>query len=193
MRWPGTYAAAAVALLAVGAAAGHARSAGQAVCAPRTATAAYTSSVQRAVASGRDLWGGELLRARGGPTYAAARRFLDSAHAGNAVAGAAADRERLVLRPAVLPVHLVRVDRLRAARRGRERDRHPARRRPVALRLRRLRQRALRVLHGAPAAGAAGGGLPADPADVVHRRERASATGRSRSSAVPTVRTARAR
>ena len=32
--------------------------------------------MQRAVASGRDLWGGELLRARGGPTYAAARRFL---------------------------------------------------------------------------------------------------------------------
>jgi hypothetical protein len=32
--------------------------------------------VSAAVASGRDLWGGELLRARGGPTYAAARRFL---------------------------------------------------------------------------------------------------------------------
>jgi hypothetical protein len=32
--------------------------------------------VAQAVASGRDLWGGELLRAPGGPTYAAARRFL---------------------------------------------------------------------------------------------------------------------
>jgi hypothetical protein len=42
----------------------------------RGASAAYTASVQRAVESNRDLWGGELLRAPGGPTYAAARRFL---------------------------------------------------------------------------------------------------------------------
>ena len=32
--------------------------------------------MQQAVASGRDLWGGRLLRAREGPTYAAARQFL---------------------------------------------------------------------------------------------------------------------
>src|SRR5436305_9559031 len=45
-------------------------------CPARVATSAYTASVRAAVASNRDLWGGELLRARGGPTYAAARRFL---------------------------------------------------------------------------------------------------------------------
>lgn len=42
----------------------------------RTPTAAYTSSVRHAVASGRDLWGEQLLRAPGGPTLAAAGRFL---------------------------------------------------------------------------------------------------------------------
>jgi hypothetical protein len=71
-----TYAAVAVALPALGAAAGVARPAGSEACAPRVAAPAYTSSVEQAVASGRDLWGGELLRARNGPTYAAARRFL---------------------------------------------------------------------------------------------------------------------
>jgi hypothetical protein len=76
MRGLRTYIAAAVALLAIGATAGGARPAGMAACAPRTATAAYTSSVKQAVASGRDLWGGQLLRARGGPTYLGARRFL---------------------------------------------------------------------------------------------------------------------
>src|SRR5206468_3717011 len=45
-------------------------------CPARVATSAYTASVRAAVASKRDLWGGELLRARGGPTFAAARRFL---------------------------------------------------------------------------------------------------------------------
>lgn len=69
--------AAGVAMLALGAAAvgtpGRAATAG---CEPRELTTAYTSSVERAVGSGRDLWGSQLLRARGGPTYAAARRFL---------------------------------------------------------------------------------------------------------------------
>ncbi|HZT91405.1 MAG TPA: hypothetical protein VFA05_05125 [Gaiellaceae bacterium] len=32
--------------------------------------------MERAVASGRDVWGGQLLRARGGPTYPQARNFL---------------------------------------------------------------------------------------------------------------------
>jgi hypothetical protein len=45
-------------------------------CAPRLATEAYTSFVQRAVSSGRDLWGEALLRKPGGPTYADARRYL---------------------------------------------------------------------------------------------------------------------
>jgi hypothetical protein len=70
-----TYTAVAVALLALGAATRHAHAA-SATCAPRGATAAYTSSVQQAVASGRDLWGGRLLRAPGGPTLARAKRFL---------------------------------------------------------------------------------------------------------------------
>jgi hypothetical protein len=45
-------------------------------CPARVATSAYTASVRAAVASKHDLWGGQLLRARGGPTFAAARRFL---------------------------------------------------------------------------------------------------------------------
>lgn len=47
-----------------------------AACAPRVASSEYTASVRAAVASNRDLWGGELLRRRGGPTYEGARRFL---------------------------------------------------------------------------------------------------------------------
>jgi hypothetical protein len=46
-------------------------------CAPRLASAAYTSFVQQAVSSGPDRWGEALLRAPGGPTYAAARRYLN--------------------------------------------------------------------------------------------------------------------
>jgi hypothetical protein len=72
-RW--TYAAAAVALLAVGASSAVARSSVDA-CGPRLAPSAYASLVDQAVASNHDLWGGRLLRARGGPTYAGARRFL---------------------------------------------------------------------------------------------------------------------
>ena len=72
-----TCAAAAAVLLAFGLGAERGSSATRtAGCAPREATAAYTSFVRQAVASGKDLWGGELLRQRGGPTYAGARRFL---------------------------------------------------------------------------------------------------------------------
>ncbi|MFL5961320.1 MAG: hypothetical protein ACJ757_00305 [Gaiellaceae bacterium] len=45
-------------------------------CGPRWATAAYTGAVRQAVSSGRDLWGERLLSAPGGPTYAAAQRYL---------------------------------------------------------------------------------------------------------------------
>jgi hypothetical protein len=76
MRGLRTYAAAAAALLAFGAAVSRARPAGTAACVPRAVTAQYTAAVEQAVASRRDLWGARLLRARGGPTYAAARRFL---------------------------------------------------------------------------------------------------------------------
>jgi hypothetical protein len=75
MRRLRTYAALAVALLALGATAGTGRPA-TASCAPRAASDAYTAFVQRAVASRYDLWGNALLRAPGGPTYAAARRYL---------------------------------------------------------------------------------------------------------------------
>lgn len=68
-------AAVAVALLALGAAGAQTGRPATTPC-TRFATSAYTAYVQQAVASGKDVWGGELLRARGGPTYAAARRFL---------------------------------------------------------------------------------------------------------------------
>jgi hypothetical protein len=45
-------------------------------CAPRAVSSAYAASVDDAAASGRDLWGGELLRDSGGPTYEHARRYL---------------------------------------------------------------------------------------------------------------------
>src|SRR5438270_8380708 len=66
------------AMLLVAVAAGTAQDAGSAAspCGPRWATEAYTGSVRQAVDSGRDLWGERLLAAPGGPTYAAARRYL---------------------------------------------------------------------------------------------------------------------
>ena len=69
-------AAVVVALAALGVAVQRGDTATAVSCAPRTASAEYSSFVERAVASGKDVWGGELLRAHGGPTYAAARRFL---------------------------------------------------------------------------------------------------------------------
>src|SRR5579862_5617169 len=66
-----------VALLALGAAAvGTPSRAAATGCEARELSAAYASSVSRAAASVRDLWGSQLLHARGGPTLPAARRFL---------------------------------------------------------------------------------------------------------------------
>ena len=79
MRGVWTCAAAAAALLALGAGAGRARTATP-PCAPRLAGPAYTSFVEQAVESNDDLWGSRLLRARGGPTYAEAKRFLAPLH-----------------------------------------------------------------------------------------------------------------
>jgi hypothetical protein len=45
-------------------------------CAPREVSSGYAASIADAVGAGRDLWGGELLRVPGSPTYAAARRNL---------------------------------------------------------------------------------------------------------------------
>jgi hypothetical protein len=53
-----------------------ARTAASPICKPRPLSTAYSASVQQAVASGRDLWGEQLLRAPGGPTLAGARSFL---------------------------------------------------------------------------------------------------------------------
>jgi hypothetical protein len=76
MRGLRAYAAAGAALAALGATAHAGRTSATSSCAPRTVTASYASSVQQAVDSGRDLWGGELLRAKGGPTLEAASRYL---------------------------------------------------------------------------------------------------------------------
>ena len=69
--------AATIALIAVAAAVG-ASSQGRAVaagpCTP-TASAAYASAVEGAVASGRDRWGDDLLASRNGPTYAGAHHL----------------------------------------------------------------------------------------------------------------------
>jgi hypothetical protein len=75
MRGLRTWAVVAVGLLALGVSV-TAGAKPTATCAPRAATAAYTSFVRQAVSSGRDVWGSQLLRAPGGPTYAAAKRFL---------------------------------------------------------------------------------------------------------------------
>ena len=76
MRGVGKTIAAVAAIAVVGGTAGRASTAETGACAPREATPAYTSSVEQAVDSGRDLWGAKLLRASGGPSYAAARRYL---------------------------------------------------------------------------------------------------------------------
>ena len=65
---------AAVVALAVCASAVHAAS--RSVCPLRSATPAYSASVEHAAASRTDLWGGQLLRERGGPTFAAVRHKL---------------------------------------------------------------------------------------------------------------------
>jgi hypothetical protein len=64
------------ALVVVGAWAGPAPAAASGGCDAPLASAAYTASVTRALASGRDLWGDALLRAPGGPTFRGASRHL---------------------------------------------------------------------------------------------------------------------
>ena len=60
----------------VAAAAGQARRAEAASCPPRQEDYAYDSAVQAALAARDDVWGNQLLSTPGGPTYAAASRFL---------------------------------------------------------------------------------------------------------------------
>ena len=95
-----------------------------------------------------------------------------AAHARDAVAGTAADDDRVVLPAALVPVHAVRLDSLRAARCRRQRDHHATHRRPVALGLRRLGERALRIVRRPAAGGAPRRGIPPDPADLLRRRRR---------------------
>ena len=66
--------AAGLAALVAAAAVPHARAAAR-PCAP-AASAAYSARVAAVLRSGRDVWGEQLLRARGGPTLAGARRYL---------------------------------------------------------------------------------------------------------------------
>lgn len=63
-------------LLVVAVFAAGGRSAVAPACGPNRAPLEYASAVQRAVDSGRDLWGHALLAARGGPTYRAAEGHL---------------------------------------------------------------------------------------------------------------------
>jgi hypothetical protein len=60
----------------VAAAGGQARRAEAAPCPPLPHDYAYDSAVQAALSSRTDVWGNQLLNTPGGPTYAAARRFL---------------------------------------------------------------------------------------------------------------------
>src|SRR3954471_21753535 len=60
----------------VAAAGGQARRVEVASCPPLPHDYAYDSAVQAALSSRSDLWGNQLLNMPGGPTYAAARRFL---------------------------------------------------------------------------------------------------------------------
>jgi hypothetical protein len=60
----------------VAAAGGQARRAESASCPPLPQDYAYDSAVQAALSSRTDVWGNQLLNTPGGPTYAAARRFL---------------------------------------------------------------------------------------------------------------------
>ena len=76
----------------------------------------------------------------GRPDLRGRAQVPDAAHAGDPVGGSSADDERLLLPCALVPLHAVRVDGVRAARRRRERDRDAPRRRAVALGLRRLGQ-----------------------------------------------------
>jgi hypothetical protein len=60
----------------VAAAGGQARRAEVASCPPLPHDYAYDSAVQAALSSRTDVWGNQLLNTPGGPTYAAARRYL---------------------------------------------------------------------------------------------------------------------
>jgi hypothetical protein len=73
MRFPLAALAAALALAAVALPGSPAEAAPR--CVDR-ASPAYAGSVLRALRSKRDLWGEQLLRRPGGPTYAAVRRLL---------------------------------------------------------------------------------------------------------------------
>jgi len=71
------FVAVAVAAVAVGAAApAPATTTTSRGCVQPRLSRAYVASVHRALLSGRDVWGDELLRSRTGPTYAGAARYL---------------------------------------------------------------------------------------------------------------------
>ena len=96
MRFPLAALAAALVIAAVVLPASPAAAAPR--CAQDRATPAYSGSVLRALRSKRDVWGEQLLRRPGGPTYAAVRRLLKPLLFARARAEAA-DRVRRLLPP----------------------------------------------------------------------------------------------
>jgi hypothetical protein len=65
-----------VVFAATAAAGGQARVGGDASCAPLQNDPSYVEHVNAALAAKHDVWGNELLRARGGPSYAGVRAYL---------------------------------------------------------------------------------------------------------------------
>ena len=120
-------------------------------CPVREPTSDYTASVERRWRRAATSGAAAPARARR-PDLRGGAQVPDAADAGGAVGRHDADRERLLLRAVVVPVHPVRLDRVRAARRGRERDHHAAHRTAPSLTIYvGVRQRALRLVRGAAA------------------------------------------
>ena len=103
--------------------------AARAACEVPRAGKAYTARVDHALRAGSDLWGAELLRAPGGPTFERRKPLPRAAPLRADEQGAASHRLRRLL-PAVRPaLGPARRGFSRAARRRRKRDRLRARRR----------------------------------------------------------------
>ncbi len=157
----------AVTLVAACGSAASARDAAvQAACAPR-ASAAYTARTLTLLRSGQDVLGNRLLRAPGGPTYAAARRALPPLFLARGRRRPADRLGRLLRAVRAAPRRARR--RLGRAPRGR-RQPDPREHRPRAKAHRLGRRRPLRRMPRPPGDAWAGRGLAADPRDELSRR-----------------------
>ncbi len=136
-------------------------------CAQDRATPAYAGSVLRALRSKRDLWGEQLIRRPGGPTYAAVRRLLKPLLFARARSKPLTASGVYYL-PFAQPLGSPRRTRHRPPRRRRQPDprAHDGRREPARPR-RAGRARALRLLPFEALGSRARRGLPADPRDEV--------------------------